>query len=194
MQLPVWLEPVEENGLPEIVLIAVEIADGVGDRAAVVDEAAVAVDDPVVVVGAVATGDRDTSSDWMPRPRVRSRPFLLPILLSIVVSHPFRKEGGKNGAPAFISDRVIRVGHSCFPPFPQRTRKEWGTHVLILSTEKRPYLRLSVWGSGWIRTRNSSGASCLKWISSSVEISWTRESGSSSEKVQWQETYRRPRT
>src|SRR6266496_2738669 len=56
------------------------------------------------------------------------------------------------------------------------------------------YLRLSVLGSGCIRTRNSSGASCLKRISSSVWMSCTRASESSSDSVQWQEMYRRPRT
>ena len=50
------------------------------------------------------------------------------------------------------------------------------------------YLRLSVLGSGWIRTRNSSGNSCLKRISSSVEMSCTLESGRSSAMVQWAET------
>ncbi len=47
------------------------------------------------------------------------------------------------------------------------------------------YLRLSVWGSGWIRTLNNSGAVCLKRISKAVEMSWTRESGRSSGMVQW---------
>jgi hypothetical protein len=60
MQWRVSREPVEENGLPEIVLIAVEIADGVVDRVAVADEAADGVDAPVAAVGAVATVDRDT--------------------------------------------------------------------------------------------------------------------------------------
>ncbi len=50
------------------------------------------------------------------------------------------------------------------------------------------YLRLSVLGSGWISTRNSSGNSCLKRISRSVEISCTLESGRSSAMVQWAET------
>ena len=50
------------------------------------------------------------------------------------------------------------------------------------------YLRLSVLGSGWIRTRNSSGNSCLKRISSSVEMSCTLDSGRSSAMVQWAET------
>jgi hypothetical protein len=71
--------------------------------------------------------------------------------------------------------------HSRLLLLPQRTQKEWATLHHI-------YRRLSVCGSGWIRTRNSSGASCLKWISSSVEISCTRDKGSSSEKVQWQDT------
>src|SRR5260370_844895 len=56
------------------------------------------------------------------------------------------------------------------------------------------YLRLSVLGSGWIKTRNNSGASCLNRISSAVERSCTRESGNSSGKVQWQETYTCSRT
>ena len=60
MRWRVSREPVEENGLPEIVLIAVEIADGVVDRVAVADEAADGVDGPVAAVGAVATVDRDT--------------------------------------------------------------------------------------------------------------------------------------
>src|SRR5246127_539611 len=50
------------------------------------------------------------------------------------------------------------------------------------------YLRLSVLGSGWIRTRNSFGNSCLKRISSSVEISCTLDSGRASAMVQWAET------
>src|ERR1700680_1042874 len=50
------------------------------------------------------------------------------------------------------------------------------------------YLRLSVLGSGWIRTRNSFGNSCLKRISSSVEISCTLDRGRSSAMVQWAET------
>jgi hypothetical protein len=57
----VWLEPVEENGLPEIVLIAVEIAGVVAGRAAAAAEEAVdGVDDPVAVVAVVATVARDT--------------------------------------------------------------------------------------------------------------------------------------
>ena len=55
------LEPAGENGLPEIVLTAVEIAGGVVDPAAVVvDEAADVVGDPVVAADAVGTADRDT--------------------------------------------------------------------------------------------------------------------------------------
>ena len=50
------------------------------------------------------------------------------------------------------------------------------------------YLRLSVLGSGWISTRNSSGNSCLNLISRSVETSCTLESGRSSDMVQWPET------
>jgi hypothetical protein len=90
---------VEENGLPEIVLTAAEIAGGVVDRAAVVDEAADGVGDPVAVADVVGTADRDTKSDSMRRPRVCSRPFLFPYQL-----WQFR-----------------------LPPFPHRTRKEWGT-------------------------------------------------------------------
>src|SRR5271165_4824194 len=58
---------------------------------------------------------------------------------------------------------------------------------LVLFTSS--HLRLSVLGSGWMRTRNNSGAACLKRISSAVERSCTRASGKSSGKVQWQETY-----
>ena len=54
------LEPVEENGLREIVLTVVEIAGGVVDRVVVADVAADGVDDPVAAVGAVATAARDT--------------------------------------------------------------------------------------------------------------------------------------
>lgn len=50
---------------------------------------------------------------------------------------------------------------------------------------RMPYLRLSVIGSGWISTLNSSGAACLKRISSSVERSCTRASERSSAMVQW---------
>ena len=50
------------------------------------------------------------------------------------------------------------------------------------------YLRLSVMGSGWISTRNSSGASSLKRISSSVDMSCTRDKARSSDRVQWHET------
>ena len=46
------------------------------------------------------------------------------------------------------------------------------------------YLRLSVAGSGWMSTRNNSGASCFNRISSSVWTSCTRESGSVSGSVQ----------
>jgi len=46
------------------------------------------------------------------------------------------------------------------------------------------YLRLSVAGSGWMSTRNNSGASCFKRISSSVWTSCTRDSGSVSGSVQ----------
>ena len=54
------LEPAGENGLPEIVLTAVETADGVEGRVVVVDEAADVVGDPVVAADAVGTADRDT--------------------------------------------------------------------------------------------------------------------------------------
>jgi hypothetical protein len=37
---------------------------------------------------------------------------------SLVLSHPFRKERGKDGARSFLC---------AIPPFPQRTRKGWGT-------------------------------------------------------------------
>jgi hypothetical protein len=63
MRLLVSLEPVGENGLLEIVLIAVEIAGGVDDPVVVevAEEAADGVDDPVAaVVDAVATADLDT--------------------------------------------------------------------------------------------------------------------------------------
>ena len=139
-----------------------------------------------------------------------------PMRCDILASHAFCRERGKEGAPSFISDLAIPVGHSRFPPFPQTTPKEWSTVIYVWSTisclaflfptlsaknadkdgppiilgrsATNSYLRLSVWGSGWIRTRKSSGAFCLNWISSSVDSSCTRESGSSSENVQWQET------
>jgi hypothetical protein len=99
MRWRVSLEPVEENGLPEIVLIAVEIAGGAVDRVAVADEAADGVGDPVAVGAVVGTADRDTKSNSMRRPRVRSRrPFFLPIGFYILVSHPFRTERGKGWA------------------------------------------------------------------------------------------------
>jgi hypothetical protein len=50
-----------QNALPGIVLTVVEIAGGAVGRAVVVDEAAVAVDGLVAVVGAAATVDRDTN-------------------------------------------------------------------------------------------------------------------------------------
>ena len=67
------LEPVGENGLLEIVLIAVEIAGGVVDRVVVADAAADGVGDPVAVAAVVGTEDRDTRSSSIRRPRVRSR-------------------------------------------------------------------------------------------------------------------------
>ena len=77
MRLLVSLEPVGENGLLEIVLIAVEIAGGVDDPVVVeeAEEVADGVDGPVVV-DAVATADLDTKKrSTTQRPRVRSRPF-----------------------------------------------------------------------------------------------------------------------
>jgi hypothetical protein len=59
MRSRVWRE--RQNALPGIVLTVVEIAGGADDRAAVVDEAAVAVDGLVVAAGAAATVDRDTN-------------------------------------------------------------------------------------------------------------------------------------
>jgi hypothetical protein len=123
MRLLVSREPVEENGLPEIVLIAVEIAGGVDDRVVVADEAADGVDDPVAVAAVVGTADRDTRSSSIRRPRVCSRGLFLLLsaltfsfptlsadnaermghhhlrlvddfLSGILVSHPFRKERG----------------------------------------------------------------------------------------------------
>jgi hypothetical protein len=136
MQWLVSLEPVEENGLRGIVLIAVEIAAGVVDRVAVVDAAADGVDDPVAAADAVGTADRDTRSSSIRRPRVCSRGlFYVQVNLGILVSHPFRKERGKGWATHhlrlvddFLSD--ILVSH----PFRKGLGKGWATIICVWST------------------------------------------------------------
>jgi hypothetical protein len=109
MRWRVSLEPVEENGLPEIVLIAVEIAGGAVDRVAVADEAADGVGDPVAVGAVVGTADRDTKSNSMRRPRVRSR-GLFSCLSAFTFSSPtLSAQNAEKDGPPIILIRLAKL-------------------------------------------------------------------------------------
>ena len=133
MRLLVSLEPVGENDLLEIVLIAVEIAGGVVDRVVVADAAADGVGDPVAAADVVGTAARDTRSKLTRGPRVCSRPFLF-AGSTWAFSFPTlsAKNAEKDGAPSFTSDREFPVGILFSHPFRKERGKGWATHHLRL--------------------------------------------------------------
>ena len=83
------------------------------------------------------------------------------------------------------SENQRSVYHQARRAIRRESLLRWKRRTKIVEEEQIVYLRLSVCGSGWISTLNSSGAACLKRISSSVETSCTRDSGRSSDMVQW---------